>query len=97
MIHLIAGGKSHSQGRRVHASPEEQPAMEQWLDLVRQRAASVHLFGSAGAWLLERLPGAVLCDSLEDALRRAPRPVLVSPGFPMEQPDRVKVATWSSS
>lgn len=94
---LVAGGMLSIAGRRVHSYPEEQPALEQWLALIRERCPSVDLFGEAGTWLQARVGGTLhggVLEALAAAAARDDGRVLVSPGFPMTQEDRQAVADW---
>ncbi len=89
---LVAGGRLS----RVHSYPEEQPALEEWLALIRERCVSVDLFGEAGAWLHTRVGGTLhagVLVALEAAVSRGKGTVLVAPGFPMTQEDRDAVRT----
>jgi UDP-N-acetylmuramyl pentapeptide synthase len=93
--HLVAGGMLEISGQRVHAAPEEQAAVRDWLELIRSNCASVDLFGAAGEWLHRRLPASRLHGDLllavQHALNTSEGPVLVSPGFPMPQSERLRL------
>ena len=97
---LVAGGLLEIAGQSVHSSPPEQKALEQWLKKIQQNCVRVDLFGSAGEWLHGQLPGSYLHPDLEKAvlssLKASPHDVLVSPGFPMLQEDRIRVALLAS-
>lgn len=99
--HLVAGGLFEIAGQRVHASPPEQAALTLWLQKIRDHCVRVDLFGPAGNQLQKQLPGSHFHSSLERALQAAlaatPHPVLVSPGFPMPQEDRLKVAHFAKA
>ncbi|MBS2037077.1 hypothetical protein JST97_18965 [bacterium] len=91
--HLVAGGLLEIAGHKVHSSRLEQEALEEWIDRVRRCCARVDLFGSAGEWLHPQLSGSYLHGSLAEAVQAAlqacPGDVLVSPGFPMLQEERL--------
>ena len=95
--HLVAGGLKEIAGQRVHASPAEQAALQDWLEKIRGNCRRVDLFGPAGQWLHEQLPGSHFHSSLETAVRAAlqasPGEVLISPGFPMLQQDRSSLSS----
>ncbi|MBX3172754.1 MAG: hypothetical protein KF760_35480, partial [Candidatus Eremiobacteraeota bacterium] len=98
--HLVAGGLLEIAGQPVHASPPEQAALEHWLEAIRKNCTRIDLFGPAGQWLHKQLAGSHLHHSLETAVQAALQtstgPVLVSPGFPMPQEDRLKLVCLST-
>lgn len=91
--HLVAGGLLEIGGQRVHDSHLEQAAVQEWLDRIRQNCLSVDLFGPAGEWMSEQLAGSRLHPDLLSAvgfaLSQCAGTVLVSPGFPMLQEQRL--------
>ena len=93
--HLVAGGMRAINGQPVHAAPEEQAALRQWLERIQRDCVSVNLFGTAGEWLHRRLPGSRLHSDLLEAVQHALNgcegQVLVSPGFPMPQEERLRL------
>jgi UDP-N-acetylmuramyl pentapeptide synthase len=93
---LVAGGLLEIAGQPVHASPAEQRALQDWLEKIRQTCTRVDLFGPAGHWLHQQLPGSHLHQSVLEAagaaLQAGPGVVLVSPGFPMLQGDREELS-----
>jgi UDP-N-acetylmuramoylalanine-D-glutamate ligase len=102
--HLVAGGLLEVAGRAVHSSPEEQAALSAWVAKMAN-CQSIDLFGPAGAWLAEQLPKSAnhrlhtdVLTAVKAAMRRAvnsrTRSIQVSPGFPMDQADRVEVASF---
>ena len=102
--HLVAGGLKEVAGRTVHSSSEEQTALMAWVTKMAS-CTSVDLFGPAGAWLAEHLPASGkhwlhgdLSSAIKAALQRAEssgkNSILVSPGFPMVQADRLLVANF---
>lgn len=97
---LVAGGMLEIGGQRVHASPPEQAALHDWLERIRQDCSNVDLFGPAGQWLSAQLPAARLHPDLitavQSALRHCQGQVLVSPGFPMLQEERLQLQKSSS-
>lgn len=99
--HLVAGGLVEIAGHRVHTSPPEQAALTLWLSKIRDHCVRVDLFGPAGDQLQKQLPGSHLHINLEQAIQAAleatTKQVLVSPGFPMPQEDRLKLALFASS
>lgn len=91
--HLVAGGLKEIAGQKVHASPPEQAALQDWLHKIRKNCSRIDLFGPAGQWLHPQLPGSHLHPNLpaavQAALQATPGKVLISPGFPMHQQDRL--------
>ena len=91
--HVVVGGMLFVAGRQVHSSSQEVAELDAWINDLERLAGGVYLFGPAGEWLSTRLRGAVYPDVIS-AVRAAQAfgSVLVSPGFPMAQTDRVAVA-----
>ena len=92
---LVAGGLLQIAGQPVHSHPLEQPALKQWLQIIRERCARVDLFGPAGAWLAAQIPGSHCHPDVESAVQAAlqasPGEILISPGFPMPLEERLLV------
>lgn len=101
--HLVAGGFLESGGRRVHQSAEERRKLSAWIEAAREQCAGIEVFGGAGRWLAEQWGLATSHEHVLQALvaavsRAGPdQRVVVSPGFPMAQPDREAVAAYMRS
>ena len=97
---LVAGGLRQSEGREVHASPQERLKLSEWVEAIERECAGVEAFGPAGEWLAQQLKLKVVHADVLTALRAAMenagegQRIVVSPGFPMDQKDRLAVSDY---